>query len=105
MNGSTPLERTRACERGPEARVGQELKRKWTLLRVLGVGGASVVYEAVHRNGRRAAVKIMSHQKLREMPSQRLAAHEASLANAVAHPGVVEILDDDMTDDGSAYLV
>jgi serine/threonine-protein kinase len=89
----------------PQDRVGQELNGKWTLLRVLGVGGASAVYEAVHRNGRRAAIKMMSHRTIREMPARQLAAHEARLANAVAHPGVVEILDDDVAEDGCTYLV
>jgi serine/threonine-protein kinase len=92
-------------ERQAEARVGQELNGRWTLVGVLGIGGASTVYEAVHRNGRRAAVKIMSQQKIREMPTCRVAAHEAMVANAVPHPGVVEILDDDVAEDGSAYLV
>jgi serine/threonine-protein kinase len=103
MSGIIELEAKWA--RGPQSRVGQELNGKWTLLRVLGVGGASTVYEAVHRNGRRAAVKIMSQQKIREIPTCRIAAHEGLLANAVAHPGVVEILDDDVAEDGSAYLV
>ncbi len=87
-----------------ESRVGEELSGKWTLLRVLGVGGASAVYEAVHRNGRRAAVKILSGSNV-DVSSRRIAAEEARLANTVAHPAVVEILDDDVADDGSAYLV
>jgi serine/threonine protein kinase len=97
------FERTR--EWRPEARLGSELNGKWTLVRVLGVGGASAVYEAVHRNGRRAAVKIMFKDKIREMPTCQLAAHEGWVANRISHPGVVEILDDDIAEDGSAYLV
>jgi serine/threonine-protein kinase len=88
-----------------EGRLGQELNHKWTLLRLLGVGGASAVYEAVHRNGRHAAVKIMAPRKIREIATSRIAAHEALLANAVGHPGVVDVLDDDVAEDGSAYLV
>ena len=101
MSGIIELEGAR----GPESRVGQELNGKWTLVRVLGAGGASVVYEAVHRNGRRAAVKLMSTEALGTTPSQPIASREAWLANAVAHPGVVNILDDDVTADGAAYLV
>jgi serine/threonine-protein kinase len=75
------------------------------LLRLLGVGGASAVYEAMHRNGRRAAVKVLSHLNLRDLATCKLAAQEAVLANLVAHPGVVEVLDDDIAEDGTAYLV
>jgi serine/threonine-protein kinase len=102
-SGIIQVQHTRSQE--PEGRIGQQLNAKWKLLRVLGVGGAATVYEAMHRNGRRAAVKIMSQQKIREMPTYEVATHEALLANAVSHPGVVEVLDDDIAEDGSAYLV
>ncbi len=88
-----------------EDRTGDELNVKWTLVRELGRGGASVVYEAAHRNGRRAAVKLMSRRNLRRLPFLELAAHEAALTNAVQHGGVVDILDDDIAEDGSPYLV
>jgi serine/threonine-protein kinase len=81
------------------------LNHKWTLVRVLGVGGASAVYEAVHRNGRHAALKLMISRATRHGSTQELAAHEAWVANAVKHPGVVEVLDDDVAEDGSPYLV
>ena len=36
------------------ARVGQLLNDKWTLERLLGVGGMAAVYAGRHRNGARA---------------------------------------------------
>lgn len=81
------------------------LNGKWTLERVLGAGGASTVYEAVHRDGHRAAVKVMARKRIRDTPALEVAEHEARVANSVHHRGVVRILDEDLTEDGSAYLV
>ena len=41
------------------ARIGTVLDGKWTLESLLGVGGMGAVYAARHRNGARAAVKIL----------------------------------------------
>jgi serine/threonine-protein kinase len=42
-----------------KTRVGRQLKEKWRLDRLLGVGGMAAVYAAEHRNGKRVAVKIL----------------------------------------------
>src|SRR5690349_14051124 len=42
-----------------EARIGWMLRDKWRLERLLGVGGMAAVYAAVHRNGKRGAVKML----------------------------------------------
>ena len=41
------------------ARIGNALKGKYRLDRVLGVGGMAAVYAATHRNGSRGAVKFL----------------------------------------------
>ena len=46
-------------EQGPTARVGVVIKGKWTVDGLLGVGGMAAVYAASHRNGQRAALKIL----------------------------------------------
>jgi serine/threonine-protein kinase len=90
----------------PAARIGEELSSKWRLTRVLGVGGTAVVYEAVHRNGRRAAVKLLASCAARSPALAReLAQLESRLANVVDDPGVVAVLDDDVAADGTPYLV
>jgi serine/threonine protein kinase/glyoxylase-like metal-dependent hydrolase (beta-lactamase superfamily II) len=87
------------------ARVGQVLKAKWHLDALLGVGGMAAVYAATHRNKNRAAVKVL-HPDLAAEPTIRARFHhEGYAANAVAHPGVVRVLDDDETDDGVVFLV
>jgi len=88
-----------------EARVGTLLKGKWHLDALLGVGGMAAVYAATHRNKNRAAIKVL-HPDLAAEPTIRARFHhEGYAANAVSHPGVVRILDDDETDDGLVFLV
>ena len=49
-------------ERGVERRVGTTLCGKWTLERLLGVGGMAAVYVAEHKIGRKEAIKILQAQ-------------------------------------------
>ncbi len=92
--------RTRA-----EARVGKVLKDKWHLDKLLGVGGMAAVYAATHRNKMRVAVKML-HAELCGTESVRTRfLREGYLANTVEHPGAVQVLDDDTSEDGAAFLV
>jgi len=88
-----------------KGRLGHVLRNKWRLDVLLGVGGMAAVYAATHRNGSRAAVKVL-HAELsaREDVRSRFM-REGHAANAVAHDGAVKVLDDDVADDGSLYLV
>jgi serine/threonine protein kinase len=91
------------------ARVGHVLNEKWTLEHLLGLGGMAAVYEATHRNGARAAVKVL-HEALARLPDVRERfLREGYAANKVDHRGVVKVLDDDVVkegeDAGLAYLV
>jgi serine/threonine-protein kinase len=91
------------------ARVGSTLDEKWTLESLLGVGGMAAVYAARHRNGARAAVKVL-HPNLSRHPEVRERfRREGYAANRVEHPGAVKVLDDhvivDGPDAGTAYLV
>lgn len=92
-----------------EKRVGTVLNEKWTLEQLLGAGGMGAVYSARHRNGARAAVKLL-HPELARMPEVRERfLREGYAANRVEHRGAVQVLDDDVIkdgpDEGSAYLV
>jgi serine/threonine-protein kinase len=88
-----------------KGRVGSVLRGKYRLDRVLGVGGMAAVYAATHRNGKKVAVKIL-HAPLSES-DETLArfVREGHVANAVDHEGAVSILDDDVSEDGSVFLV
>ncbi|HEX6273981.1 MAG TPA: serine/threonine-protein kinase [Polyangiaceae bacterium] len=85
--------------------TGRTLFGKWTVERVIGAGGTSTVLQARHRNGRRAALKVL-HRHLADQGRMRERfLREGRLANLVNHPGVVAVLDDFVTDDGTAVLV
>jgi serine/threonine-protein kinase len=98
-----------ALESRARARVGAVLNDKWTLERLIGVGGMAAVYAARHRNGARAAVKLLHPElsRLKEVRERFL--REGYAANRVEHEGVVKVMDDDVVtageEAGSAYLV
>ncbi len=88
-----------------QSRVGTTLRGKYTLDRVLGVGGMAVVYAATHRNRARFAVKILhAHASINANIRARFV-REGYAANSVEHPGVVRIVDDDVAEDGAAFVV
>jgi serine/threonine protein kinase len=90
-------------------RVGTVLDDKWSLERLLGVGGMAAVYAARHRNGARAALKVLHANLSRVEDVRERFRREGYAANSVEHPGAVKVLDDDVVatgpDAGTAYLV
>jgi tRNA A-37 threonylcarbamoyl transferase component Bud32 len=90
-------------------RVGTVLNDKWTLERLVGVGGMAAVYAGRHRNGARAAVKVLHPELARYKDVRERFQREGYAANKVNHPGVVKVLDDDVVsggaDAGIPYLV
>src|SRR5580658_2980745 len=93
------LARARAC-------VGMVLRGKYRLDRVLGVGGMACVYAATHlRNGDRVAVKILHRELSIDSGLRARFLREGSAANSVEHPGTVRVLDDDIAEDGSLFMV
>jgi serine/threonine-protein kinase len=98
MAESTPHE-------NPEARVGETLQGKWHVDHVLGVGGMGAVYAATHRNGRKAAIKILHARFAADRDVRKRFMREGYVANKIDHPGAVAILDDDVLPDGSPFLV
>src|SRR5580700_4775771 len=86
-------------------RLGRVLKGKYRLDRVLGIGGMAVVYAATHRNKKRFAIKMLHAElSMRENIRTRFL-REGYVANSVEHPGAVAVLDDDVAEDGSAFVV
>lgn len=87
------------------ARVGTVINGKWTVDRLIGVGGMAAVYAATHRNSKRAALKIMHPELSAQASIRERFLREGYLSNMVDHPGVVTVDDDDVTEDGCAFLV
>jgi serine/threonine-protein kinase len=88
-----------------QARVGSTLNGKWRLDALLGIGGMAAVYAATHRNGNRAAVKVLHTELSVDAALVARFLREGYLANRVAHPGAVNVLDDARAEDGSSFLV
>jgi eukaryotic-like serine/threonine-protein kinase len=85
--------------------VGTTLRGKYHLEGVIGVGGIGAVYAATHRNSKRFAVKLLhAHLSLNDDIRSRFL-REGYAANRVGHSGTVAVLDDDVTEDGGAFLV
>ena len=85
--------------------LGTVLGGKWTLDTLIGMGGMAAVYAATHRNGRRAAIKLLKDEFGRNAQIRERFLREGYVANHIGHPGVVGILDDDVTESGLVYLV
>src|SRR5258708_36403963 len=88
-----------------EKRVGATLRGKYTIDKVLGVGGMAAVYRAVHRNGHRVALKMLHASISSNADLRGRFLREGYVANTVDHPGAVRVTDDDVAEDGSVFLV
>jgi serine/threonine-protein kinase len=86
--------------------VGRVLRDKWRIDARIARGGMGTVFAATHRNnGSTAAIKILHPEFSRDEDTRSRFLQEGYAANKVNHPGVVRILDDDVTEEGLAYLV
>ena len=88
-----------------KARVGRTLRGKWHLDVLLGVGGMAAVYAATHRNGSRAALKVLHPELTAHSHIRSRFFREGRIANTVPHDGAVKVLDEDEDDTGAVFLV
>ena len=88
-----------------EKRVGSTVDGRWRIDALLGCGSTSAVYAATHRNGHRAALKIIHQSLCSDAALTQRFLREAGIANAIKHRAIVPIGDDGLTEDGCAYLV
>ncbi len=78
---------------------------KWRVDSLLGSGSMAAVYAVTHRNGARAALKILHPTLCADAAVCERFLGEGYLTNSVKHPGIVRVLDDGLTDDGCVFLV
>lgn len=88
-----------------ERRVGQTRCGKWRLEKLIGTGGMGAVYASRHRNGRLCALKILHQEHTSNAEISRRFLQEGYVANAIGHPNVVRIDDDDRDAEGTPFLV
>jgi serine/threonine-protein kinase len=86
-------------------RVGTVLSGRWTIDRLISIGGMAQVFAATHRNGRAVAVKVLRPELTVEPLYVERFLREGYVANKVQHPGAVAILDEDVTPEGAPFLV
>lgn len=89
----------------PTLKIGTVVREKYHVDGVLGVGGMATVYAVTHRNRKRFALKVLHPELARRRDVRSRFAREGYVANTVEHPGVVAILDDDVAEDDSPFLV
>jgi len=79
---------------------------RYRVVREIATGGMGTVVEAIHlHTGRAVALKrILEVETIRDELLARLA-REANVLGAVSHPGVVEVLDAQLSAEGPSYLV
>ena len=87
------------------ARIGSTLRGKYRIDSVLGVGGMAVVYAATHRNTKRFALKMLHPELSMHADIRTRFLREGYAANSVGHPATVAVLDDDVAEDGAAFIV
>lgn len=87
------------------SRLGTVLKGKYRLDAILGMGGMAVVYKATHRNRAEYAIKMLLPEQSMAPEIRSRFLREGYAANSVKHAGAVRVLDDDVSEDGAAFLV
>jgi eukaryotic-like serine/threonine-protein kinase len=97
MNGS--------IEQRARSQLGKVLRGKYRLDRVIGAGGMAVVFKATHRNQAEFAIKMLHPELSMHDDIRQRFLREGYAANSVKHPGVVLVVDDDVAEDGAAFLV
>lgn len=85
---------------------GQHLPgTSYRLVRRIGAGSSSEVYEAIGRRGEARALKILRQERARSREASARLVQEARALAAVDHPHVVRVEDAGVTADGRPFLV
>jgi serine/threonine protein kinase len=84
--------------------VGETFGR-YRVISLLGQGGMGVVYRAEHAGlGRKAAIKVLLPQLVRDPVALRRVFHEARTVGQLGHPALPHLLDCGALPDGRAFL-
>jgi serine/threonine-protein kinase len=81
------------------------LCKKWKVVRLLRQSDTSQAYLADHRNGCKVVLRVLHEHLSRDEVMAARFRREAYVANAIAHPAIVKVIDDDVLPDGRTVLV
>ena len=81
------------------------IRDKYRIDAFIATGSMANVYAATHRNGSRVALKVLHRELARDPAMAERFRREGYFANAIGHPGVVRAIDDDVAEDGCAFIV
>lgn len=84
---------------------GDVLCKKWKVVRLLRQSDTSQAYLADHRNGCKVVLRVLHEHLCRDEVTAARFRREAYVANAIAHPAIVKVIDDDVLPDGRTVLV
>jgi serine/threonine-protein kinase len=89
----------------PSERIGTTIGGRYEVRRLLGEGGFSVVFEAVHTiTGREVALKILHpHLTQSEQIAERFLMEARAMAR-IKHDGIVQVLDAGTDPDGAVFI-
>ncbi len=86
--------------------TGRTLLGKYEIEGLLGQGGMGAVWRARHAmTGRKLAIKTLDESYVDNQAVVQRFGREARAASACQHPGIVEVLDLDQTEEGIPFLV
>lgn len=86
--------------------TGRTLLGKYEIEGLIGQGGMGAVWRARHAlTGRKLAVKTLDESYVENRAVVERFGREARAASACRHPGIVEVLDLDRTEEGIPFLV
>lgn len=86
--------------------LGSLIGQRYELLARLARGGMGTVYRARHVISRReVALKLVNPGEVNDPAAGTRFQREAQASSAIDHPGIVEVLDAGVADDGSFFLV
>ena len=86
--------------------TGRVLLGRYRIVAPVGQGGMGTVWRGIHlRVGRQVAIKVLDERFLDNDAIVERFGREARAASAIQHPGIVEVLDLDRTDEGVPFIV
>src|SRR5687767_13103569 len=86
--------------------LDREIEDKYEVLAIMGEGGMGAVYKVRHRYLEDIQIiKLMRHQLQTDENLKARFLREARTAKKLRHPNIAEVMDYDVTSEGTAFIV